>query len=183
MSHPLQTVPIYRELERDIYGTFYEHLLRLGPTSRYMRFGHAVSDDFLRDYAGSMGRHNIVCFGAFIDGTLRAVAELRRVSDLCPMDGEIGLTVEDDWQDTGIGTDLLCHVQAAARQRGVDTIYMICSRKNYRMRSVAQKVHARVKPLPDRIFGWEGEAPVPNRAIAADRLAHYSDFLTFSLDL
>lgn len=183
MPHPLQAQPTYRELEIEFYGTFYEHLLRLGPTSRYMRFGHAVSDDFLRDYARSMDRHNIVAYGAFVDGALRAVAELRRISDLCPLDGEIGLTVEDDWQDTGIGTDLLFHVQAAARQRGVDTIYMICSRKNYRMRSVAQKIHARVKPQPNQIFGWEGEASAHNRAAAADQLAHYSDFLTFSLDL
>lgn len=183
MSHPLEALPTYRELETEFYGTFYDHLLRLGPTSRYMRFGHAVSDDFLRDYAGSMGRHNIVCFGAFIDGALRAAAELRRISDLCPLDGEIGLTVEDDWQDTGIGTDLLFHVQAAARQRGVETIYMICSRKNYRMRSVAQKVHARVKPLPNQIFGWQGEAGPVKQEAAADQLAHYSDFLTYSLDL
>lgn len=183
MSHPLQAIPTYRELENEIYGTFYEHLLRLGPTSRYMRFGHAVSDDFLRDYARSMDRLNIVAYGAFVDGALRAVAELRRVSDICPMDGEIGLTVEDDWQDTGIGTDLLFHIQAAARQRGVETIYMICSRKNYRMRSVAQKIHARVKPLPNQIFGWGGDAQSVNPSSAADQLAQYSDFVTFSLDL
>ena len=179
----LQAIPTYRELEKDIYGTWYEHLLRLGPTSRYMRFGHAVSDDFLRDYARSMDRHNIVAYGAFVDGALRAVAELRRISDLCPLDGEIGLTVEDDWQDTGIGTDLLFHVQAAARQRGVETIYMICSRKNYRMRSVAQKVHARVKPLPNQIFGWEEDHQQGNPNSPTVQSIQYSDLVTFSLDL
>ena len=191
MSLSVETAPSFRELGADEHTAFYEHLLRLGAASRYMRFGHAVGEEFLKSYCQSIGRLNIVTYGAFVDGDLRAVAELRRVSDLCPTDGEIGLTVEDDWQDAGIGTELLAHVQATARHRGIETIHMICSRKNYRMRSVAQKVRAQVKPLANQIVGQIGGQIGGFDADAAQNgaetpLNHFyqdTDFVTFSLEV
>jgi len=183
MSVSTHMNPVFRELSADEHSGFYDHLLRLGATSRYMRFGYAVSDDFLKTYCTEIGRLNIVTYGAFVGGVLRAVAELRRVSEVCPHDGEIGLTVEDDWQDAGIGTELLAQVQAVAKLRGIETIYMICSRKNYRMRSVAHKAHAQVNPLHNQIFPWESGSKWAQADNSANAVYGVTDLVTFSLDL
>src|ERR1700680_886135 len=56
---------------------FRDHLLRLDARSRRHRFGGAVSDQFLRDYAELAFSIDTIMHGFFVDGTLRGAAELR----------------------------------------------------------------------------------------------------------
>jgi len=183
MDASFDLAPVYRELgarEVDLVRT---HLLRLGRNSRTMRFGYAVSDEFIENYCSAVRRLNIMTFGALVDGELRAVAELRRVSDARPADAEVALSVEDAWQDDGIGTRLLSHVRRSARYHGIATLHMICLRENYRMRCIAQKYRARTKTLADQIGADAPRADLDCLPVASEWRADKAGFVTFALDV
>ena len=55
--------------------------LRLDRESRRMRFGMAVNDDFIGDYASRIGDMKGLVYGYFADGEMRAAAEMRLIGD------------------------------------------------------------------------------------------------------
>lgn len=122
-----------------------DHFLRLDPDTRRLRFGNAVGDAFVKDYAESLLSADSVNFGAFPDGTLRGVAELRGLRDSWPRSAEVALAVEPAWQDRGIGDALFSRLVAAARNRGIARLHMICLQENVRMRHLALKHDARLE--------------------------------------
>jgi GNAT superfamily N-acetyltransferase len=150
--------------ERD---KFRDHLLRLDRDSRRMRFGMAVSDDFITDYASRVGEMRCVVYGFFTDGEMRAAAEMRKIGESWSTDAEGAFSVEKDYQNRGIGTELLGRIIRAARNRGVSRLYMNCLAENHKMQRLCRKYEAelhfdhgevvgRVLPaLPTYISIWE----------------------------
>ena len=121
---------------------FRDHLLRLDKESRRMRFGMPVDDDFIRRYAGRTSRHQSVIYGFFDEREMRAAAELRMIGDGWHGDAEAAFSVESEYQDSGVGTDLLGRIIDAARNRGVDRLYMNCLAENRKMQRIAKKYEA-----------------------------------------
>lgn len=80
-----------------------QHLLRLDGKSRRSRFGVPVKDEFIRTYAGRIIGVDALVFGAFHDGRLRAIGELRGLVQAWPHEAEIAVSVEPEWQGEGIG--------------------------------------------------------------------------------
>lgn len=146
---------------------FRDHLLRLDRDSRRMRFGMAVSDDFIIDYASRLGEMRCVVYGFFAGGEMRAAAEMRKIGESWSTDAEGAFSVERDFQNRGIGTDLLGRIIRAARNRGVTRLYMNCLAENHKMQRLCRKYEAelhfdhgevvgRVLPaLPTYISLWE----------------------------
>jgi GNAT superfamily N-acetyltransferase len=99
--------------------------------------------------------------GFFVDNELRAAAELRPILDDWPVAAEAAFSVERDWQDSGIGTELLERTLRSARNRGVATLYMVCLRENARMQSLARKFEAELHFEQGEIAGTVG-APRPD---------------------
>jgi GNAT superfamily N-acetyltransferase len=124
---------------------FRDHLLRLDKASRRMRFAHAVSDSFIEDYATRMGDMGSIVYGFFVDGEVRAVAELRKLSDVWGQEAEAAFSVEATHQDQGIGSELMGRVIRAARNRGVQRLYMSCLAENGKMQTIARKHEADLK--------------------------------------
>ncbi|MEO1200363.1 MAG: GNAT family N-acetyltransferase [Pseudomonadota bacterium] len=129
--------------------TFRDHLKRLDPEARRLRFTGAISDIYLDRYAQEALAADGVTYGWFRDGALRAAAELRpltpRIQDgIVVRDGEAAFSVERDWQGTGIGTALMRRVLQAARNRGLRRIIVTCLPENVRMQKVARKHDARI---------------------------------------
>lgn len=122
-----------------------QHFLRLDPGTRRMRFGGAVSAAYVNKYAEQIMQFDSAIYGAFVDGTLLAVAELRGLFDGWPATAEAAFSVERKWQDQGIGDALLTRVIAAAQNRGVKTLYMICLTENKKMQHLAAKHSAVLK--------------------------------------
>ncbi|MEO1139009.1 MAG: GNAT family N-acetyltransferase [Pseudomonadota bacterium] len=122
-----------------------DHFERLDPTTRRMRFGAAVSREFVKGYAEDVLSIDCVVYGAFVDGTLRGVGELRSLLGRWPPRAEAALSVESAWQAEGIGDALFARMVAAAQNRGVRSIYMLCLRENNRMVNLAKKHHAYLK--------------------------------------
>lgn len=115
------------------------HFQRLDKTTRRMRFGGAVSDAFIEKYVANIFQIGSVVYGAFMDGRLCGIAELRGLLDDWPMTAEAAFSVEREWQDQGIGQALLARIVAAAQNRGLKRLHMICLMHNGRMKHIAAK--------------------------------------------
>ncbi|MEE4189903.1 MAG: GNAT family N-acetyltransferase [Roseobacter sp.] len=115
------------------------HFQRLDAETRRLRFGSVVNDAFVKDYAGHILSIDSVVYGAFADGELRGVAELHGVLGRWHPRAEAALLVEPAWQNRGLGGALMGHLIAAARNRGLTSLRMICLRENHRMQRLAKK--------------------------------------------
>lgn len=122
-----------------------DHLLRLDQEGRRMRFAHAVSNDYIEDYAGRMLDLGSIVYGCFVDGEVRGVAELRKLGDTWGREAEAAFSVETAYQDDGLGTDLMGKVIRSARNRGVELLFMCCLAENARMQSIARKYEAELR--------------------------------------
>lgn len=132
----------FRKLWAPELPLYRDHLLRLDPDSRRMRFGMSVDDRFIRDYAGRVNDLRSLVYGYMEGGCVRAAAELRGLGLGPPPEAEAAFSVEEDHQDSGIGTELLGRVIRAARNRGIRRLYMNCLASNRKMQRVARKYDA-----------------------------------------
>lgn len=143
-DHPLGGGNI-RKLWPTETDKFRDHLLRLDQDSRRMRFAHGVSDSFLADYAQRMNEMGSIVFGYVDQGEVRAAAELRRLGHTWGPEAEAAFSVERDFQEKGIGSELMGRVIRAARNRGVARLYMSCLAENGKMQAIARKYDAELK--------------------------------------
>lgn len=173
----------YRKLWPAEMGLFREHLQRLDPETRRLRFGRPVSPEFIETYCNTVYALNTVVYGCFADGILRAVAELRMVAETWPFEAELAFSVERDWQDDGVGTELMARALRAARNRNIGRLYMICLPENGRMQHVARKYDARLTFQPGQIDGRLHPAHPDYLSIFHEFLDDTSGFLTFMLEL
>jgi GNAT superfamily N-acetyltransferase len=125
--------------ERDLFKA---HLLRLDEATRRERFGTAVNDDFLENYAVTTFGVGGLVYAYLEDGAVRGAAELRGLEDIMAQTGEAAFSVERDWRRRGIGGVLFGRLITAARNRGIRTLYMTCLPENAAMRRLARKFEA-----------------------------------------
>jgi GNAT superfamily N-acetyltransferase len=130
---------------------FLRHLLRLDGLTRSARFGRGVSDDWITRYAAETDWRRGAVLGCWIDGTLRGAAELRRYGSGLSRTGETALSIESAFQNRGLGSLLARHIVVIARNRGIATLRMLVAAGNWRMRSIAQKLGARMALAGDQI--------------------------------
>jgi len=152
------------------------HLLRLDQESRRTRFGTPVGDYFIEQYAdNALGNHSIA-HGYFVDGILRGVAELRGFRGVAGGDAEAAFSVEKDFQNRGIGTELFSRTVLAARNRGISKLFVNFLSQNARMQAIAKKFDAVVTYDSD---GGHAEIDAPR----ANALSIWREALTDSQDL
>ncbi len=137
--------PFIRRLWKSDQPKLVDHFQRLDEETRRLRFGGTVSEGFVREYAEQILSNDSVTFGSFPDNELRGVAELRGLLDSWPRSAEVALLVEPEWQDVGIGEALLNRLVAAAQNRGIKTLHMLCLRENMSMRNLAIKHNANLE--------------------------------------
>lgn len=129
------------------------HFMRLDHEARRMRFAGTISDAGVQEYVGGViGAGNLVV-GCFIDGELRAVAELRGLQRTLPASGELAFSVEREWQHAGIGDTLFDHLLAVARNRGFRVLHMTCLSDNVGMRHLAAKYDVHLKTVDGEVDG------------------------------
>jgi GNAT superfamily N-acetyltransferase len=130
---------------------FRDHLLRLDPRSRHLRFGGGMSDDFLVHYAENCFGKGDLLYGAFVGGGMVGAAELRSDqaiwSEQVPFGRNIhaegAFSVEEGYRRRGIGEKLFKRILRAATNHGVETIEIICLPDNIGMQSLAKKFKTR----------------------------------------
>src|SRR5690349_18263753 len=98
---------VYRKLLPGEADRYRDHLLRLDRDDRYARFCGIRSDGAIGGFCAALDWHTAVVIGCFVQGTLRAAAELRTDPVRWPGEGELAISVEAAWQNRGIGAALL----------------------------------------------------------------------------
>lgn len=123
---------------------FLDHLMRLDPLSRFMRFGGVVSDAALARHASRAVEGDKLLVGYFADGQLRAVAELHPLPKKPgrPVAAEAAFSVERDWQGKGIGSALMRQLVLLAQNRGIEDLEVVFLPNNGRMKSIALRHEA-----------------------------------------
>ena len=142
MQDTIETPHVIRKLWIGETERFREHLQRLDSASRSNRFGTPVTDYFIEKYAAkALGRESIV-HGFFIDGVLRGCGELRVSADHSRNEAEAAFSIEQPWQNAGVGSALLGRTILAARNRSIRKLYMNCLSHNHPMQAIARKYEA-----------------------------------------
>ncbi len=125
--------------EQDLFRS---HFDRLDPASRALRFGAPVHDSFLDVYARSAFSNGNMVFGAFLDGELLGVGEIKLLANSASVRAEAAFSVVPEWQDKGVGDALFARIVAALQNRGVRSVMLWCRSSNHRMRHLADKHNA-----------------------------------------
>ena len=136
---------LIRRLWPDDGPAYRDHLLRLDHETRRDRFASMLSDGALADYARRAMTAKGSIFGAFINGELRGVAELRPGSDAGEPQAEAAFSVEKPFRRRGIGTSLFERLSRTARNRGIRRVQVRCLPHNRAMQGLARKVGAEVR--------------------------------------
>jgi GNAT superfamily N-acetyltransferase len=158
------------------------HLKRLDPEARRLRFGGVTADEFIHAYVDTAFRLDAMIFGIFMDGEIRASAELRSIFGGAAPDAEAAFAVEADWQDQGLGSELMDRILTAAQNRGVARLHMICLSENARMRHIAGKFGARLTFAEGEVTG-EVSPAAPTALFVLDEIVHDAQgFVTAVLD-
>lgn len=168
----------HTELER-----YRDHLIRLDADSRRLRFGMGVGNEFVTDYAMRITDLQSTVYGYFEDGEVRAAGELRPIGLQMHGEAEAAFSVEKDWQDTGIGTELMGRVIRTARIKGIRRLYMNCLAENRKMQRIARKYEAVLHFEEGDVVG-EVEPLTPNYfSIWREAIADQRGFVMAVLDL
>lgn len=130
----------YRKLDPVDRPAYTAHLLRLDSDSRRNRFSAAVNDDLIRAYVATSLNADSIAHGAFADGDLRGVAELRPYGER--HEAEAAFSVEAEWRGRGVGSALFARLIESARNRGVHRLFVACLRRNLAMQALARKFEA-----------------------------------------
>lgn len=160
-----------------------EHLLRLDPESRRYRFGSPVNRFFIEQYASRAVSSESVVHGFFVNGTLRGIAELRGYGTPFPREAEAAFSIEREWQGRGVGGALLERTIIAARNRGINTIYMNCLAENQRMQAVAKKHEASLRFRADDVVGEVVNSGATPATVLREMIADGHGMATAILDL
>jgi EmrB/QacA subfamily drug resistance transporter len=118
---------------------------RLSPESRRLRFlrrKDELSAAELR-YFTDIDHHDHEALGAVDHADGRGVGVARYVRDASdPHSAEIALTVVDDWQGRGLGTELLAQLSGRARAEGIRRFTALVSADNAAMTALLRGVRA-----------------------------------------
>jgi GNAT superfamily N-acetyltransferase len=141
----LTWVPV-KTLEPAHRAVILQHLLGLSEDDRYLRFGHAPSDEQIRRYVQGMDFARDEVFGVF-DRQLRlgALAHLAFPRPgACPV-AEYGVSVAPRWRGQGFGTRLFAHAMLLARNRGTAVLLVHALAENQPMLRIARAAGASVQ--------------------------------------
>ena len=144
---------------------------RLSPESRRLRFlrrKDELTPAELR-YFTDIDHHDHEALGALDHADGRGVGVARYVRDASdPQSAEIALTIVDDWQGRGLGTELLAQLSGRARAEGIRRFTALISADNAAMTGLLRSVSA--DPVHREYGTVEYEIPLaPVRESSSDR--------------
>jgi GNAT superfamily N-acetyltransferase len=127
-----------------------DYFSRLDGETRASRFMGHVSEAGIRAYAEQAITARGVMYGAFLDGTLRGLAELRpnaagRSSYYLGPEAEAAFAVERAFRRNGLGAALFERITQAARNRGVSDLHVRCFARNGPMIRLAARQGAAIR--------------------------------------
>lgn len=164
-------MPHYRKLTYLDIPTVERHLLRLSREDRQQRFSASLSDAAVSAYCRRLSLLENLLLGAFVDGELRAVAQLAFGSPPWGGEAELAVSVEQPWQHQGIGGELARRGVILAANRGVRAVEMICMIENGPMRRIALKLDGKLIYLGGQAESRVELAPASGLSFLAEALS------------
>ena len=145
-------MPVFRSLLPVERHRFAEHLLRLSPADRRMRFGCAASDDYIRRYVAGIASSDAI-YVAFDEALV-----IRGAAHIAFHEGtaDLGLSVEQGLRGNGLGTRLLQGALDISRAHGARRFTSQCLTHNRWMM-------AHVRRLGFDIASQDGESTASAR--------------------
>jgi RimJ/RimL family protein N-acetyltransferase len=137
---------------------------RLSPQSRWMRFlgtKTSLSAAELR-YLTDVDHHDheaIAALSAADGGGVGIARYVRDTND--PRSAEIAVTIVDEWQGRGLGTELLARLSDRARQAGIDRFTALVSTQNAAMAGLLRKLGACLVRRGPGTVEYEVALPIP----------------------
>jgi len=144
---------------------------RLSATSRWMRFltpKKELSPAELR-YLTDLDHHDHEALGALDHGNGRGVGiarYIRHAGD--PYAADIAVTIVDDWQGRGLGTELLARLSDRARQEGIHRFTALVAAENVAVARLLRNMCARLTGRESNTLEYE-IALVPSDERDGDR--------------
>jgi EmrB/QacA subfamily drug resistance transporter len=137
---------LIRQIQRDDAPLLADAFDRLSPRSRQLRFmrpKHHLTPAELR-YFTDIDHHDHEALGALDNEDGRGVGFARYIRDADdPHAAEIAVTIIDDWQGKGLGTELLTRLTERARQEGIRRFTALVSSDNVAMTRVLRNMSAK----------------------------------------
>jgi RimJ/RimL family protein N-acetyltransferase len=131
---------------------------RLSATSRWMRFltpKKELSPAELR-YFTDLDHHDHEALGALDHGNGRGVGiarYIRHAGD--PYAADIAVTIVDDWQGRGLGTELLARLSDRARQEGIHRFTALVAAENVAVARLLRTMCARITGRESNTLEYE----------------------------
>ena len=149
-SRHYEPSPLVRRLWPSDRLAILDYFRRLDPETRANRFMGQVSETGLVAYAEQAMTARGLMYGAFLDGTLRGLGELRpagggRSSSYLGPQAEAAFAVEREFRRRGLGASLFSRITQAARNRGVSDLHVRCFSRNGPMIRLAARQGAAVR--------------------------------------
>ena len=152
MSHALQA-RFYRydkRLERELKSRIVDHLLRLTPEDRHMRFFAALNETAIRNYTEKLGEKDELFFTFKPDAELGyRVTGFLHVAKMSDDACEIGVSVDSNARGQGIATKLFDRAFLYVRATGYKKIYINCLSTNTAMQKIVAKYKLETFKDPD----------------------------------
>ena len=164
-------MPHYRKLTYLDLPAVEGHLLRISPEERQQRFSASLSDAAISAYCRRLNLFDNLLLGAFEDGELRGLAQLGFGSLPWAGEAELAISVEQDWQHRGIGSELARRSVILASNRGLRAIEMICLIENGPMRRIALRLDGKLIHLGSQAESRVELAPPSGLSLLAEALS------------
>lgn len=132
---------------------FRDHLMRLDTEARRKRFTHSVADSFIERYAKKSGEPGTIVYGYFENGQMRGAAELKWNGRTASQTAEAAFSVESEYANKGVATELMGRVIRSARNRGFRHLVLFCLPDNAKMQAIASKYHADLRFEDGAVIG------------------------------
>lgn len=162
---------------------FRDHLMRLSDEGRRLRFGNPVADGFINDYAATMGLNGTIVFAYVRHGRVHAAAELRRLGATGSDAAEAAFSVETEFQNQGVGTEMMGYLIRSARNRGIRRLWMSCLAENTKMRAVARKHDANLEFVFGDVVGEITTESPDVFSLASEAVSDRMSFVMAVMDL
>jgi RimJ/RimL family protein N-acetyltransferase len=143
---------------------------RSSPQSRYSRYQSARRDLTFAEWAALInpGRGlSRVTHARDSPSHVVAVSHLL-FTDTAGM-GELGILVEDAWQNLGLGTALVQHALAQAQHLGLHTVLVVTDLSNHRMRRICRTLGSRTLRVDGNVIDLALPVADPSLVQDADR--------------
>lgn len=115
-----------------------QHLLRLNPYERYLRFGYSISSRSIEHLvANHPSQKGSSFFGVFVKGALAGLTHIARSESADTV--EVALSVDADFRGRGIAEPLMNHALEHARHRRYRSLSLSILSENKTMLKLAEK--------------------------------------------